>query len=113
MREIDNRYPEFARPYEPVKGGRHHAPLTGNEAAMMVRRRVRHLDMARRGFLMGVGILILLTLLLGPLNPDRQAPPPGTQGTVLGVDDTGSLLMRWDNGSGLNVVYGEDLVKKL
>ena len=44
---------------------------------------------------------------------DRQAPPVGTQGTVLGVDDTGSLLMRWDNGSGLNVVYGEDLVRKL
>ena len=42
---------------------------------------------------------------------DRQAPPPGTKGTVLGVDDTGSLLMRWDNGSGLNVVYGEDLVR--
>ena len=44
---------------------------------------------------------------------DRQAPPPGTKGTVLGVDDTGSLLMRWDNGSGLNVVYGEDIVRKI
>ena len=44
---------------------------------------------------------------------DVQAPPPGTQGTVIGVDDTGSLLMRWDNGSGLNVVYGEDLVRKV
>ena len=42
---------------------------------------------------------------------DRQAPPPGTKGTILGVDDTGSLLMRWDNGSGLNVVYGEDIVR--
>ena len=42
---------------------------------------------------------------------DLQAPPPGTQGTVLGVDDTGSLLMRWDNGSRLNVVYGEDTVR--
>ena len=42
---------------------------------------------------------------------DRQAPPPGTKGTVLGVDDTASLLMRWDNGSGLNVVYGEDIVR--
>ncbi len=30
-----------------------------------------------------------------------------------GVDDTGSLLMRWDNGSGLNVVYGEDIVRKV
>ena len=44
---------------------------------------------------------------------DVQAPPAGTQGTVLGVDDTGSLLMRWDNGSGLNVVYGEDIVRKV
>ena len=44
---------------------------------------------------------------------DVQAPPVGTKGTVLGVDDTGSLLMRWDTGSGLNVVYGEHIVKKL
>lgn len=44
---------------------------------------------------------------------DVQAPPVGTKGTVLGVDDTGSLLMRWDTGSGLNVVYGEDIVKEL
>ena len=44
---------------------------------------------------------------------DRQAPPPGTRGTVVGVDDTGSLLMRWDNGSGLNVLYMIDTVRKL
>ena len=44
---------------------------------------------------------------------DVQAPPVGTKGTVKGVDDTGSLLMRWDNGSGLNVVYGEDIVRKV
>lgn len=44
---------------------------------------------------------------------DAQAPPAGTLGTVLGVDDTGSLLMRWDNGSGLNVIYGEDIVRKV
>ena len=44
---------------------------------------------------------------------DPQAPPVGTKGTVLGVDDTGSLLMQWDNGSGLNVVYGEDVVRKV
>ena len=44
---------------------------------------------------------------------DAQAPPAGTRGTVTGVDDTGSLLMNWDNGSGLNVIYGEDVVKKL
>ena len=44
---------------------------------------------------------------------DRQAPPCGTRGTVEDVDDIGSLLMRWDNGSGLNVVYGVDVVKKV
>lgn len=44
---------------------------------------------------------------------DVQAPPVGTRGTVLGVDDTGSLLMSWDTGSGLNVIYGEDVVKKV
>ena len=44
---------------------------------------------------------------------DIQAPPVGTKGTVIGVDDTESLLMRWDNGSGLNVVYGEDIVRKV
>ena len=44
---------------------------------------------------------------------DPQAPPVGTIGEVLGVDDTGSLLMRWRTGSGLNVVYGEDIVRKV
>ena len=44
---------------------------------------------------------------------DPQAPPVGTHGTVVWVDDVGSLLMCWDTGSGLNVAYGEDVVKKV
>ena len=44
---------------------------------------------------------------------DPQAPPIGTKGTVMGVDDIGSLLVRWDNGSGLNVVYGEDIARRI
>ena len=44
---------------------------------------------------------------------DPQAPPVGTLGTVLGDDDTGSLLMKWDNGSGLNVVWQQDRVRKV
>ena len=34
---------------------------------------------------------------------DIQAPPIGTEGTVVHVDDTGSICVRWDTGSGLNV----------
>lgn len=41
---------------------------------------------------------------------DPQAPPAGTCGTVTGVDDIGSIMVRWDNGSGLSVVYGKDTV---
>ena len=44
---------------------------------------------------------------------DFQAPPIGTKGTVEGVDDTASLLVAWDNGSHLNVIYGEDAVRKI
>jgi hypothetical protein len=44
---------------------------------------------------------------------DVQAPPAGTCGTVTGIDDTGSLMVRWDNGSGLNVIYGVDVVRKV
>ena len=40
---------------------------------------------------------------------DTQAPPIGTKGTIVGVDDIGSILVRWDNGSSLNLIYGEDL----
>lgn len=44
---------------------------------------------------------------------DMQAPPIGTRGTVTGVDDIASILVDWDNGSGLHVVYGEDVCRKL
>lgn len=44
---------------------------------------------------------------------DVQAPPIGTKGTVKGVDDTASVMVAWDNGSGLNVVYGEDIIRKI
>ena len=44
---------------------------------------------------------------------DAQAPPVGTLGTVWGVDDTGSIMVHWDNGSGLNVVYGIDVCRKV
>lgn len=54
------------------------------------------------------GTLVRLTRM-----DDLQAPPLGTKGTVTGVDDMGSLLVVWDNGSRLNVIYGVDEVRKL
>lgn len=44
---------------------------------------------------------------------DPQAPPIGTQGTVVGVDDIGSIMVHWDNGSGLSVAYGEDVCRRV
>lgn len=35
---------------------------------------------------------------------DPQAPPIGTRGTVTGVDDSGRIMVNWDNGSCLNVI---------
>ena len=43
---------------------------------------------------------------------DPQAPPIGTKGSVYGVDDLGNILVHWDNGSSLNVVYGVDFCRK-
>lgn len=39
---------------------------------------------------------------------DVHAPPVGTKGTVQYVDDTGTIFVQWDTGSGLGVVYGKD-----
>lgn len=52
-----------------------------------------------------VGTRVRLVMMKDPF-----APPIGTLGTVKGVDDIGSLLVEWDNGSSLNVLYGVDQV---
>ena len=44
---------------------------------------------------------------------DPQAPPVGTLGTVIGVDDVGTIHVNWDNGSGLGVAYGEDECRRI
>ena len=37
---------------------------------------------------------------------------PRCLGTVVGVDDIGTIHVSWDCGSSLGVVYGEDVIKK-
>ena len=44
---------------------------------------------------------------------DVQAPPIVTKGAVEWVDDVGTIFVRWDNGSGLGVAYGQDHCRRI
>jgi hypothetical protein len=44
---------------------------------------------------------------------DSQAPPPGTEGTVIHVDDCATVHIAWSNGSTLGAVHGEDVIRKV
>ena len=39
---------------------------------------------------------------------DPQAPPTGTMGEILGIDDAGQVLVRWATGSSLSLIPGVD-----
>lgn len=38
---------------------------------------------------------------------------PGDTGTVILVDAQGTIIVAWDNGTSLNVIPGEDVIRKL
>ena len=38
---------------------------------------------------------------------DSHSPPKGTEGTVLGIDGKGSIMMTWDNGQGLSLLVSD------
>ena len=44
---------------------------------------------------------------------DQQGVEKGTKGTVILVDDIGTVHMKWDNGRGLGLIPGEDNFKVL
>lgn len=46
-------------------------------------------------------------------DPYNTTLVPGSQGTVIAVDDIGTIHVAWDCGSSLGVVYGVDAVRKV
>lgn len=55
-----------------------------------------------------VGLRVELVSMNDPYNTRLT---PGAKGTVMGVDDIGTIHVRWDCGSCLGVVYGVDSCK--
>ena len=64
------------------------------------------IELLRAGFPRGCRVELLRM-------EDPQAPPIGTTGTVIGVDDLGTVHVKWDNGSSLGVAFGEDDCRRI
>lgn len=47
------------------------------------------------------------------LMQDEQAPPQGSIGQVLFVDDIGTIHITWENGSFLGAILGVDKIEKI
>lgn len=65
-----------------------------------------NLDWLRKTYPAGTRVVLVEML-------DLQAPKPGTCGTVLFVDDIGTIHMRWDSGGSLGLVPGIDRFAKI
>ena len=57
-----------------------------------------------------IGCRVELTMMSDPYNTRLC---PGEKGTVMHVDDIGTIHVRWDCGSSLGVVYGEDSCRRI
>ena len=55
------------------------------------------------------GTRIELISMEDPFSPIE----PGTKGTVVCVDDMGTIHMKWDNGRTLGLIPGEDSFRKI
>lgn len=50
---------------------------------------------------------------LNHMGSDPYPIPDGSRGTVIGIDDIGSIMIKWDSGRSLSLIYGEDSFRVL
>lgn len=65
------------------------------------------MERIKEGYPIGTRIELLSTM------DDIQGVEKGIKGTVIGVDDMGTIHMKWDNGRGFGLIPGEDNFKVL
>lgn len=63
------------------------------------------IDMTKQNYPEGTRVELVST-------NNKQAPPAGTQGTVISVDKKGTVKVRWDTGLTFDAVLGEDIIRK-
>ena len=56
------------------------------------------------------GTRVELVKMDDPYNTELS---PGSKGTVICVDDIGTIHISWDCGSSLGIIFGEDTCKKI
>ena len=47
------------------------------------------------------------------MNDPYREMPAGLRGTVVAVDDIGTVHIAWDNGSSLGAAYGVDRIRRI
>ena len=65
------------------------------------------LAMLKEKFVSGTRVVLV------KMNDDYSTLKEGDKGTVVMVDDIGTIHVDWDNGSSLGVVFGEDFCHKI
>jgi len=71
---------------------------------------IKHEQLAALREQFPAGVRVRLVHMDDPYRPDLVA---GTEGTVTGVDDAGTIHVRWDCNSSLGVVYGVDKCERI
>jgi len=60
----------------------------------------------RKQYLTGCTVLLISM-------DDPQAPPVGTLGKVIAVDDVGTIHVAWQTGSSLGIAFGQDHCRRV